>query len=457
MLSPMKFEQRRFPPGPTEAYSSTEDLFRWMNENFVRYGDIYKASVFGSDVYVVSAPKYCERILRSNWQNYPRKGQVVKRIALLLGNGLIASNGELWKSQRQMIQPAFSKNAVTGLTNIITSVNAELLQKWKLAAEDHVTVNTTHDVSVMVLKLTLIVIFGDDYPIVAPHFNILVDESARNLEFAAAFRPLGKIILEVAEARRRDGSTATDVLGQLMRARDRKRRISMSDTQLAKEIMTLIVAGHETTASLINWMWYLLSRYPESEAKLSNEFDRLPWGEVPTTVVLGKYSYTRQVIDEALRLYPPLWLMTRMSVNDDQLGDFFVPAGTEIYISPYLLQRSPYLWEAPDHFDPDRMSPDNGLRRHELALCPFGAGPRNCIGESLARAEIQIHLMMFARELRLCYDEERPAKMKTGMNLLSKDDFIMRPEMKFQAPRVMTGWSLQNLSQNQSCPASHCN
>jgi cytochrome P450 len=428
-----------------------------MNENFARYGDIYKASVFGTDVYVVSAPEYCERILRSNWQNYPRKGQVVKRIALLLGNGLIASNGELWKSQRQMIQPAFSKTAVAGLTNVITSVNAELLRKWKLAAEDRVTVNVTHDVSVMVLKLTLIVIFGDDYPMVAPHFNILADESARNLEFAAAFRPLGKIILEVVEARRRDGRTAMDVLGQLMQARDRKRRVSMPDTQLAKEIMTLIVAGHETTAGLINWMWYLLSRYPESEAKLSNEFDRLPWGEVPTTDALGKYSYTRQVIDEALRLYPPLWLMTRMSVNDDQLGDFSVPAGTEIYISPYLLQRSPYLWEAPDHFDPDRMSPDNGLRRHELTFCPFGAGPRNCIGESLARAEIQIHLMMFARELRLRYDEERPAEMKTGMNLLSKDDFIMRPEIKFQAPRVMTAWSSQSLSQNQSCPASHCN
>jgi cytochrome P450 len=149
--------------------------------------------------------------------------------------------------------------------------------------------------------------------------------------------------------------------------------------------------------------------------------------------------------------------MTRMSVNDDYLGEFFVPAGTEIYISPYLLQRSPYLWEAPDHFDPDRMSPEKGLGRHELALCPFGAGPRNCIGESFARAEIQIHLMMFARELRLRYDEEKPAEMKTGMNLLSKDDFIMLPEIKFQAPQVMTGWGTQNLLQNQFCPASHCN
>ena len=127
--------------------------------------------------------------------------------------------------------------------------------------------------------------------------------------------------------------------------------------------------------------------------------------------MLPKYAYTRQVIDETLRLYPPLWLMTRKALNDDQLGDFFVPAGTEIYISPYLIQRSPDLWEAPDQFDPDRMSPNNGRDRHELACCPFGAGPRNCIGELFARVEIQIHLMMFGKELRLRYDEEKPPEI----------------------------------------------
>ena len=115
----------------------------------------------------------------------------------------------------------------------------------------------------------------------------------------------------------------------------------MPDAQLAREVMTLVVAGHETTAGLLNWMWYLLSRHPESQTRLSAELDRLPWGEVPAMDTLPKYTYTRQVIDEALRLYPPLWLMTRKALNDDQLGDFFVPAGTEIYISPYLIQRSP--------------------------------------------------------------------------------------------------------------------
>ena len=292
-------------------------------------------------MYVVSAPEYCERILRRNWRNYPRKGQVVKRIALLLGNGIIASNGEFWANQRRMMQPAFTKNAICGMTNIITSANSELLEQWKQAAKRRETVNVTRDISLMVLKLTLIAIFGEDYDTVAPHCGILAEESARNLEFAQTFRPFAKVILQLAAQRRRDNRTATDFLGRLMQARDRERGEPMPDAQLSKEIMTLIIGGHETTACLLNWMWYLLSKHPEVETKLSAEFEHLPWGDVPAFDTLAKYTYTRQVIDEALRLYPPLWLMTRKALNDDHLGDYFVPAGTEIYISPYLIQRSP--------------------------------------------------------------------------------------------------------------------
>jgi cytochrome P450 len=216
------------------------------------------------------------------------------------------------------------------LTNIIAGVNAELLEKWRLAARRRETVNVTQDVSSMVLKLTLVAIFGDDYATVAPHFNILAGESARDFEFAAAFRPLSKIIVEIAAQRRRDNTIAADFLGRLMEARDRERGEPMPDAQLAREVMTLVVAGHETTAGLLNWMWYLLSRHPESQIRLSDELDRLPWAEAPAMDALPKYAYTRQVIDEALRLYPPLWLMTRKALDDDQLGEFFVPAGTEI-------------------------------------------------------------------------------------------------------------------------------
>jgi cytochrome P450 len=424
----MLLDQVQVPPGPAEEYSSIDDLFLWMKENFSRYGDIYKATVFGSAVYVVSRPEFCERILRWNWRNYARSGQVVKRISLLLGKGLIGSNGEFWASQRRMVQPAFTKAAIGALTTLIADVNAELLEAWQGAARRGETVNVTVELSRMVLKLTLLAIFGDDYATVAPQFGMLADEPARNLEFAQTFRHLGKVIVAIAERRRRDGTVATDFLGSMMQARDRDRGEPMPDGQLAREAMTLVVAGHETTAGMLNWLWYLLSRHPDVHAKLVEEYARLPWDQIPAMETLPRYAYTRQVIDEALRIYPPLWLMTRKAINDDQLGEFFVPAGTEIYISPYLIQHSPALWQAPDRFDPERMRPEAGADRHELALCPFGAGPRNCIGEFFARVEIQLHLMMFAKELRLRYDDARPPEVTTGINLLSKHDFIMSPE-----------------------------
>ena len=417
----------KLPAGPSEPYNHAEDLLLWLNKNVARYGDIYKASIFGSNVYVISKLEYCEQILRRNWQNYLRKGQVVRRISLSLGNGLIASNGELWASQRRMMQPVFSKSSIAALIRNIVDVNAELLAKWRQAAERNETVNVTRDVSFMVLKITLIAIFGDDYAEVAVHFGILAEKSERNIEFIQACRSLRRVVLEIAAQRRRHNRTATDFIGLMMDARGKNSGERMTDAQLATEVMTLIVAGHETTASLLNWMWYLLSRHPESQTALSNELGSLPWGDVPTIDVLPRYTYTRQVIDEVLRLYPPLWLMTRKAVNDDKLGDFFVPAGTEIYISPYLIQRRSDLWETPDHFDPDRMSSVDRLSQHEMALCPFGAGPRSCIGELFARIETQIHLMMFAKELRVRWDDENTPNMAAGMNLLSDRDLFMLP------------------------------
>lgn len=420
---------RRLPPGPSEAFISIEDLFHWMMENFDRFGDIYKASLFGSDVYVVSNPEYCERILRWNWRNYERKGQIVKRIALLLGNGLIASNGEFWASQRRMIQPAFSKHSISSLTVMITRINAELLNAWRQAAARQATVNVTQDLSAMVLKVTLTAIFGDDNEVAAPHFKILAMGSARNLQFAHVLQRAGQAVRRIVEQRRHNGTSASDFLQIMMQGRDRDHGEPMSDVQLVREVMTLVVAGHETTAGLLNWIWYLLSRHPHVQARLFEELQHLPWDGEPTMEMLPRYVYTRKLIDEALRLYPPLWLMTRKARKDDYLGEYFVPAGTEIYISPYLIQHSRDLWVVPEQFDPERMDAAHGAHRHELALCPFGAGPRNCIGEHFARVEIQLHLMMFARELRLRYDDDTPAEMTTGMNLLSKQDFMMRPEI----------------------------
>jgi cytochrome P450 len=333
-----------------------------------------------------------------------------------------------------MIQPAFHRKAIGALADMISLTNRQLLAEWEWAAEEKRSVNVTRDVSRMVLEVVLRSIFGDDYASVAAPFSILSDQPERSLEFADAFRPLARIVIEKAASRREANHIAGDILGMMMEARDRASNRPMSDAQLAREIMTLVVAGHETTASVLNWTWYLLSQHPLVEAKLSDELRRRGANEVLRLDELPRSSYARQVIEEAMRLYPPGWLMTRKAIKEDQIGEYFVPAGTEIYISPYLIQRHPDLWEEPGRFNPDRFAPGNSMRRHALAALPFSAGPRNCVGEFLARIEMQIHLMTVVPRMRLCYSSTGPPDLVAGVNLLSRHDFIMTPEIKTRRP-----------------------
>jgi cytochrome P450 len=181
-------------------------------------------------------------------------------------------------------------------------------------------------------------------------------------------------------------------------------------------------------------MWYLLSQNADVVERLETEVDQLPEGDEPTLGDLARYSYARQVIEESLRLYPAGWLMTRRALKDDRFGEYFVPAGTEIYISPYFMQRHPGLWDDPDRFDPDRFSPERSQNRPELAMLPFSAGPRNCVGELFARFEMQIHLMTVAKRLRLHYAGDVPPELDVGVNLRGNHDFIMIPELRVLAP-----------------------
>jgi cytochrome P450 len=423
----MEVQQEHIPRGPIEKYRVAEALMNWMSSQFSLFGDIYKASVYGTSVYAVRNADFAQRVLVDNSENYV-KGQSIKRVALLLGNGLMVSKGDFWKRQRRMIQPAFNHESIGPLINMITTVNLDLLKKWQLAAGRNESVNVTRDVSGMALEVMLRFILGEDYERVGSHFDLLTQEPARNMEFASSFRALGKIILQVVDRRRKEPAASTDALGMMMQARDSQSGEPMQDRQLIDEILTLIVAGHETTASTLNWAWYLISQHPEVEQRLSNELSTLTnsseIGDLP------KFLYTRQIVDETMRLYPAGWLLTRKALRDDCLGEYFVPAGTEIYVALYFLQRHPDLWEEPDRFNPDRFRPENSKHRHRLATIPFSAGPRNCIGALFARIEMQIHFMTIARYLRLRYIQTKPIELDAGVNLRSKYDFIMYPEAK---------------------------
>ena len=398
-----------------------------MGEQFQRFGDIYRAVIYGANVYVTRDPQHAEHVLRENWQYYT-KGLFSKRVAILLGNGLMSSEGTLWKKQRRMIQPAFHRNVVAGLAKVIASSNRSLLTKWKEAALQHIRLNVTHDVSSMVLEVTLRSIFGNDYLQVAEHFKVLSEESTRDLKFAQAFRSLEKIVFLLAAERRKKMREPNDLLSKLMAARDLSGQ-AMRDRQLVNEIKTLIVAGHETTASTLNWVWYLLSRNPGAEHRLWKEVDKRTPGDHTNLDGLDEYPFASEVIEETMRMFPPGWLVTRKALRDDQLGEFFVPAGTEIYIPLYFIQRNPKLWEDPDRFDPDRFTPERSKNRHPFAMLPFSAGPRRCIGESLARVEMLIHVATIAKNLRLKFVGSAP-ELDPAVNLRSKQDFLMEPELR---------------------------
>ena len=419
-------EGLRLPPGPQAPYSTSEDLLEFMRTNFERYGDIYRACIYGNNVYVINSPEYLHHVLLRNWRNYLRRGQAVKRIALSLGNGLISSNGETWATQRRRIQPAFTRAAVRSLWDAFLGPTTRLAERWRDAARRGAGVDVTHDVSHAVLEITLLAIFGEDYARVAPHFSLIAEDS-RGLSFAQTCAQLRAIIAQVAEERRASGRDGGDILGMMMRTRDRDSGCPMSVAELASQGITLVIAGHETTASVLNWVWYLISRYPQVEERLLAEIRPLSRFDFESVLSLG---YTQRVLEEALRTYPPLWLMTRRALGNDQLGEYFVPAGTEIYISPYLLQRHPRLWESPEDFVPERFSAAESTQRHALASFPFGAGPRNCIGEFFARVEMQVHLALILKDLRLRYEEPQPAGFVADVNLRSRDHFIMRPQLR---------------------------
>lgn len=414
------------PPGPEEKYDPSREILGWLMQNLRTFGSIYKASIYGVWVYVVSDPEYADHVLRENWQNYS-KGQAIKRVGLLLGNGLMVSEGELWKKQRKLIQPAFQRETVSALLKVIIDSSNRLLARWTALARNHQTINVTREVSLWVLEVVLRSIFGQDFEKIAPDFNILSSESARDLHFAETFRPLRMVVRNVINERRLSGRTGMDILGMLMEARDRTTGEAMPEGLLISEIITLIVAGHETTASTLSWFWYLVSQHAETEAGLSRELPR----QVQCSLDgLAAFPFTRQAIEEVMRLYPPGWLLTRRARNDDQVGGYFVPAGTEVYISPYLIQRNPALWENPDCFDPGRFAPGRFSGRHPLATLPFSAGPRKCIGESLARIEMQIHIMTIAPHLRLRWISGDPQDLETGVNLRCRNDFLFAPELK---------------------------
>jgi len=407
-----------------------------MIELFARHGDTYRVFVPSrrSYTYVIHHPDDVKRVLVSNHRNYT-KGVGLDRVKILLGKGIMTSEGELWKRQRYMMQPLFHRRVITEFAEVIAQANDRFIARWAGLARAGELINLTDEMSELTLEIVLRSIFGRDLDRLSKElggnpFEVVTREQVRDLQFAYKFRSLTKLVAQLIAQRRASSEEHFDYVAMLMNARDKESGEPMGERELIDEIMTLIVAGHETTASGLNWTWYLLSQHPQVEARLHAEIDAAADLPAPTLTEVEALGYTRQVIDEALRLYPPGWLLSRRTIDADVLGGYPVPAGANVLLPLYLLHRHPHFWKDPEAFDPGRFAPEHEAERPRFAYMPFAAGPRHCIGETFALYEMLGHLYKVARRYRLRYVPDKPLELEAQINLRTRHPLHMRLEAR---------------------------
>ncbi|HEX5460749.1 MAG TPA: cytochrome P450 [Steroidobacteraceae bacterium] len=415
---------------------STDDTLERMIELFALHGDIYRVYVPArqSYTYVIHHPDDVKRVLVSNHRNYT-KGLGLDRVKILLGKGLMTSEGELWTRQRYMMQPFFHRRVITQFAEVIGAANSQLLTRWEDLARRGEPVNVTDEMSSLTLEIVLRAIFGRDLERMSAElggnpFDVVTKEQGRNLQFAFKFRSLTKLVAGLIERRRREKEEHFDYIAMLMGARDKDSGEPMGERQLIDEVLTLVVAGHETTASGLNWTWYLLSQHPDAEARLHAELDAAPDEPAPSLAQMEQLAYTQQVVNEALRLYPPGWLLSRRTMQPDVLSGYEVPAGANVLLPLYLLHRHPRYWKDPDTFFPGRFAPDHDAERPRFAYMPFAAGPRHCIGETFALFEMLLHLHRIARHFRLVHIPDKPIELEAQINLRTRYPLHMRLERR---------------------------
>jgi cytochrome P450 len=426
------------PPGPAEGFDlagSDETLAR-LRRYFAEFGDIYRVFAPGRGVYnyVINHPDHIKRVLLSNHRNYT-KGEGMDRVKILLGNGIMTSEGDFWRRQRRMMQPSFHRRVIDQFSTLIRKVNDRFAARWTENAARGEPINLSDDTSELTLDIVLGSIFGTDLDRLekqfgANPFEVVAKEQNRDLKFAFRFRSLTKLVAELINRRRQSSEEHFDFLSMLMATRDRDTDQAMSDKELIDEVLTLIVAGHETTAAALTWTWYLISQHPDAQAQLQAEADRTGGDGTLGLDAAESLAFTHQVLQEALRLYPPGWLITRRTLEADELGGYPIAPRTDVFISPYMLHRHPAFWSEPEEFRPERFAGADAEERHRFAYIPFAVGPRHCIGENIAMFEMLVHVHAMSRRFKLTRAGNEPIELEAQINLRPRSNLMMMVEAR---------------------------
>ncbi len=416
-----------------------------------RYGDIFRLRYpGGGDVVVVRDPDALRHILQTHYTRY-RKGRQLEVARPLIGQGIFISEGEFWLRQRRLVQPAFVRPAVRALAPRMAQVIDELLDAWEPAARTGEPIPVKAEMMRLAMQIVARTMFSnslrpEELQEVEHHFTYLLTvvshrsssivhnlfpwvqklPTPANRRFQKAIRALDRIIFRLIEDRKRRGDEGQDVLGMLLRARHEETGQGMTDRQLRDEVVTLFLAGHETTAIALTWALALLSRFPWLRAELQAEADAVLGDERPTAAHYDRLTFTRAFFDEVLRLYPPQIVMLREAAQEDEIGGFALRPGQALLLHIYGVHMHEAYWDNPAGLDPKRFPPYGPGPKHKFAYLPFGAGPRRCLGDKFAHLEGTLALALIHRRYTLDLVPGTPLEPDTVGTLRPKGPVPMR-------------------------------
>lgn len=398
-----------------------------------RSGDVVKFQMPLWKPYFLSSPAYIEHVLRNNHTNYNK--DTLHFVFLIFGQGLASSDGELWKRQRRMAQPIFRHDSIRKFADMMTDVTNEICDRWEPFVDTGEPILLDKYMRHLTLTVAARSLFGLNIEPYMPDIHRIVGAATEflgarasnpfvptslptplNLRTKSAMAEFRRVVDRIIEDRARQGGSHDDLLSMLIEAKDESGN-RMDQHQLQDEVMTIILAGFDTTAAGLTWSFYLLSKYPEAEHRLQEELDSALGGRTPTVDDLPNIPFPRMVFQEALRLYPPIWIIARRAIAEDHLGDYQIPAGAEVAMSPWVMHHHPDYWENPEGFDPDRFTNERVKARPEFAYLPFGGGPRTCIGNHFALLEGQLAMSVIAQRYRLHLVPAHPHTAERGIPL----------------------------------------
>jgi cytochrome P450 len=409
-------------PGPKPSvlgslvYLPGRDPLAFFSNLARTYGDVVSYRMGGEQMFFVNDPQHIKDILVTNNKSF-MKGRGLQRAKRILGEGLLTSEGAVHLRQRRLMQPAFHRDRIAAHGATMVAYADRMRSTWA----DGATLDIAREMNRLTLSIVGKTLFDADvesqaievgealtgvmdtfWMMMLPFADVIERLPVPKLRRARMARVrLDAIIYRMIADRRASGRDHGDLLSMLLAAQDEDDGGVMTDQQVRDEAMTIFLAGHETTANALTWLWYLLGGAPDVEAKLHEEVGRVLGGRLPTLADVPSLPFIERVVTESMRLYPPAWIIGRRALVDYRVGDYVVPARSIIIMSPYVLQRDARYYAAPERFDPDRWTPEFRAGLPKFAYFPFGGGPRQCIGESFAWMELILLVATIAQRWRL--------------------------------------------------------